>query len=141
MIYLAKKEGAVVAHADKASMMELDGVTPEMEVAEADWQAAEGLARIINGKIFLGRTDEEKAALKREEEITALKARLDEIDRDSGAGRSLRKTALNMGEALEKAGTFDFADDFDLRKIAEWENEAASIREKLRSLEKAQGRR
>lgn len=69
MIYLAKKDGEVIAHTDKQAMFDLDGVIPEMEVSEADFEAAEGLMRVINGEIFLGKTEEEKAAEAEQENI------------------------------------------------------------------------
>jgi len=63
MVYLAKKNGDVVRHTDLGAMKALDGISkPDMEVTDAEYEAAEGLARIINGEIFLGKTDAEKAA-------------------------------------------------------------------------------
>jgi hypothetical protein len=65
MVYLAKKNGAVVHHTDLGAMKALDGIDkPDMEVTDAEFEAAGGLARIINGKIFLGKTAEEKASEK-----------------------------------------------------------------------------
>ena len=65
MVYLAKKNGVVVHHTDLGAMLSLDGIMePDMEITDAEFEAAEGLARIINGKIFLGKTAEEKAAEK-----------------------------------------------------------------------------
>jgi hypothetical protein len=61
MVYLAKKNGAVVAHADQQARLEMDGVSPEKTVSDQEWEAAEGIARIIDGAIFLGKTDAEKA--------------------------------------------------------------------------------
>jgi hypothetical protein len=43
-------------------MKRLDGLTPEKTVTEAEWEAAGGLARIIDGEIFVGKTGEEQAA-------------------------------------------------------------------------------
>jgi hypothetical protein len=60
-IYLARKGDAVVHHTSKTEMKRLDGLTPELTVSEAEWQAAGGLARIIDGSIVIGKTDEEKA--------------------------------------------------------------------------------
>jgi fumarylacetoacetate (FAA) hydrolase family protein len=62
-VYLAKKAGAVVYHTDLEAMKQLDGIEkPEMTISEADFEAAGSLARIINGKIVIGKTDAEKAA-------------------------------------------------------------------------------
>jgi hypothetical protein len=68
-VYLAKKGGAVVYHTDKKAMLDIEGITPEMDVSIAEWEEAGGLARIINGEIVLGKTDVEKAV---ENETAAL---------------------------------------------------------------------
>ncbi|MDR0709533.1 MAG: hypothetical protein LBF77_05660 [Spirochaetaceae bacterium] len=76
MIYLIKKNGLVIAHTDLGPMEALDGVgTPDMTVTEAEWEAAEGLARITGGKIVLGKTDAER----RSEKEGEIKARRDRI--------------------------------------------------------------
>jgi len=85
MVYLAKKNGVVVHHTDLGAMKALDGIDkPDMEVTDAEFEAAEGLARIINGKIFLGKTPEEKTAEKtaREnaERLKLLKQQLADTD-------------------------------------------------------------
>jgi hypothetical protein len=55
MVYLAKKDGQVIAHTDPGAMKDLDGVSiPDMTVTEAEWYVAGGIARIIDGGIFLG---------------------------------------------------------------------------------------
>jgi hypothetical protein len=84
MVYLAKKGGGVVFHTSEAAMLEMDGVTPELAVPLADFEAAGALARIISGKIVVGKTDGEKTreaemeALQREK--SALQAELAEKD-------------------------------------------------------------
>jgi hypothetical protein len=127
MIYLAKKDGRVVIHANKQAMMALDGVTPEKEVSENEFYAAGGLVRIIEGKIFLGLTDAEKAEEEKRKKIDAYKAELASIDNEAGAGRAVRGLAL---EAAEKAGIR--GEDFD--RLLELENEAAVLREKIAEL-------
>jgi hypothetical protein len=68
MIYLIKKNGLVIPHTDLEAMEALDGIsTPDMTITEAEWEAAEGLARIIGGEIILGKTDAEKRAGKEAE--------------------------------------------------------------------------
>jgi hypothetical protein len=70
MIYLIKKNGGVIPHTDLEAMEALDGISsPDMTITEMEWEAAGGLARIIDGEIFLGKTDEEK---EREAEIARL---------------------------------------------------------------------
>jgi hypothetical protein len=76
MVYLARKDGKVIVHADQQAMFELDGVTPERSLTEQEWTAAEGMARIINGEIFLGRTDAEKQRELDEVELQELKTEI-----------------------------------------------------------------
>jgi hypothetical protein len=57
-------------------MREWDGVEPEMEIAEEAFASHGNLARIIDGEIFLGKTDEEKAADNAKEEINLIKAEI-----------------------------------------------------------------
>jgi hypothetical protein len=61
-VYLARKGDSIVHHTSKAEMKRLDVLTPEKTVTEAEWAEAGGLARIIGNEIFVGKTDEERAA-------------------------------------------------------------------------------
>lgn len=60
-VYLWKVDGIVKYHTDLEAAAEIDNLTtkPNKTVSEEDWYAAGGLARIIDGKIFLGKTDKE----------------------------------------------------------------------------------
>jgi hypothetical protein len=101
-IYLAKKNDMVIFHTDLTAMKELDGISkPEKTVSVEEWEAAGSTAHIgASGKIVLGRTPEELALEEKQSHIAALKDRLIEIDKDSGAGRALRRTAKDMGIML-----------------------------------------
>lgn len=81
MVYLARKNGAVIHHTDMEAMKTMDGIgKAEMEISDEEFEAAGSLARIIDGKIFIGKTDEEKAADDARVRITALKKKLAETD-------------------------------------------------------------
>ena len=44
-------------------MKTMDGISvPDMTITEEEFEAAGGLVRLIDGKIFLGKTDAEKAS-------------------------------------------------------------------------------
>jgi hypothetical protein len=75
MVYLAKKNGNVVHHTSIKAMGDIDGVEPEKQVTDEEFEAAGCIVRIINGKIVLGKTDAEK----REELIVAAKAKQDSL--------------------------------------------------------------
>jgi hypothetical protein len=77
MVYLARKNGAVIFHTDLAAMKRLDGISkPEKTITEAEWNEAGGLARIIDNEIFVGKTEEEKADEKADAERASIVADL-----------------------------------------------------------------
>lgn len=81
MVYLARKNGAVVHHTDMEAMKTMDGISKaEMEISNEEFEAAGSIARIIDGKIFIGKTDEEKKRDEADVRIRQLKAKLAETD-------------------------------------------------------------
>ena len=80
-VYLAIKGDAVIHHTDLSAMETMDGISvPDMTITEEEFEAAGGLVRLIDGKIFLGKTDAEKASEEAEEKIRVLKMQLAETD-------------------------------------------------------------
>lgn len=62
-------------------MKTMDGISvPDMTITEEEFEAAGGLVRLIDGKIFLGKTDAEKASEEAIEKIRVLKMQLAETD-------------------------------------------------------------
>jgi len=135
MIYLARKNNKVVAHADKQAMFDLDGVTPEMEIQDEEFYAAECLARVVHGKIFIGLTDEEKAEKENKSKLDGYVADLAAIDREAGAGRALRSLTL---ATAKKAGIEGSAGDkgSDLAILQAYENRAAALRDNIAKLKR-----
>jgi hypothetical protein len=77
MVYLAKKNSEVVHHTDLAAMKALDGIkTPDREISDEEFEAAGGLARLIDGEIFLGKTDAEQTAEASAGRVRFLKSQL-----------------------------------------------------------------
>jgi hypothetical protein len=76
VVYLARKDGGVIRHTNSALMREWDGAEPEMELTEEAFASYGNLARIIDGEIFLGKTDAEKAADNAKEAIKRIKAEI-----------------------------------------------------------------
>jgi hypothetical protein len=60
-VYLWEVDGMVIYHTDLQAAADLDGLTrePDKTVTTEQWNAAEGIARIIDNEIELGKTDEE----------------------------------------------------------------------------------
>jgi hypothetical protein len=130
MVYLAKKNGVVVHHTDKKAMREFDGIEKaDVEITDAEFEAANGLLRIINGKIVIGKTAEEKAEDARQVKIDGYKAELAQIDRDAGAVRCVRGLAL---AAAQKSG---ITSGKDYGNLKDFEDRADVLREKIKAEE------
>jgi len=95
MVYLAKKNGQVIYHANKDEMFKMDGVKPEMEITDEDFEKAGGLVRIINNKIFLGKTDKEKTLDEAQKEIEKIDEQLKNLDNEYLTPRVLAGAAKN----------------------------------------------
>jgi len=115
MIYLARKNEQVIYHADKNAMMQMDGVSPEMEITEEEFYAADGLIRIINDKIFLGKTKKEKAIENAHNERNRIDANLVRLDSEYLTPRILAGAALG--------------DEYSQKKIKEHDSLALPLRE------------
>ena len=74
-VYLWKVDDRVVIHTNLEAAAQLDGLSrqPDKTITAEKYSEAEGLVRIINGKIVLGKT-------KQEEEDAAARIRIAEID-------------------------------------------------------------
>ena len=80
-VYLAIKGDVVVHHTDLSAMQKMDGISkPDKTITEEEFNATGGLVRLINGKIFLGKTEAEKKAEEAAETIKELKVKLAETD-------------------------------------------------------------
>jgi hypothetical protein len=124
MVYVAKKNGAVVHHTDKKAMKEMDGISkPSLTVTDEEFEAAGGLVRLIDGEIVLGKTEAEAAAAEAQCRINAIDAELRSIDAKSG--RPARAVSMAKGELPDQA---------DVAKLDEYEERAASLRSELTSL-------
>ena len=68
-------------HTDLNAMKEMDGIEkPDLVITEEEFEAAGGLVRLIDGKIFLGKTDAEKSADETAETVRQCRRNLAETD-------------------------------------------------------------
>lgn len=80
-VYLGIKGDAVVHHTDLDAMREMDGIEkPDLVITEEEFERAGGLARLIKGKIFLGKTDAEKSADETAETVRQYRQNLADTD-------------------------------------------------------------
>ena len=81
MVYLAKKGTEIIHHTSLEAMREIDSIAnPAMEIPDEEFEAAGCLARFVNGKIVVGKTDAEKQAEENTGRIAALKRLLADTD-------------------------------------------------------------
>jgi phosphopantetheine adenylyltransferase len=106
-------------------MRDMDGLAPEMTVTAAEYEAAGNTARIIKGKIVIGKTAEEKAEEEKQAKILKYKAELAELDREVGSGRPVRDISMSLAEKNGLTGSPAYKNLKDIEKRAE------EIREKL----------
>lgn len=126
MVYLAKKNGEVIHHTDLAAMKQMDGIeTPDLTVSDDDFQAANGLVRIIDGEIFIGPTPEEQAEEARQNRIAEIDQALQAVDTKSA--RASRSVALAIVQGNPP-------DETDVQTLSALENQAEALRSELRLL-------
>jgi hypothetical protein len=80
MVFLAIKDGGVIHHTDLEALKAEGVEKAEVEITDEEFEAAECLARVIKGKIFIGKTNEEKTAEDNEKKVVVLKRQLAETD-------------------------------------------------------------
>jgi hypothetical protein len=80
MIYLVKKEGRVIPFYSEADMKKAGFSKADKTVSDDDFAANGCYARLIDGKIVIGKTDSEKQVEQNAERIGALKRQLADTD-------------------------------------------------------------
>jgi hypothetical protein len=125
-VYLAKKGNEVVCHTSLEAMKALDGIeTPDREITEAEFAAAGGLARVIDGDIVLGKTETEIAAEANAMRKAEIEAELQAVDAKSGRAARAVAVAVGAGKAALKA---------DVDRLSALEAEAKALRSELAAL-------
>jgi len=83
-VYLWKVGDRAVFHTSLEAAAQLDGLSrqPDKTVTEAQFSAAGGLARIINGKIVLGKTPQEEEDDNARKRIAEIDARFVVIEQE-----------------------------------------------------------
>ncbi|MDR2096552.1 MAG: hypothetical protein LBP76_13705 [Treponema sp.] len=126
MVYLAKKNGEVIHHTDMAAMMAIDGIeTPDLAIPDSAFAAYGYLARVIDGEIYLGKTEAEKAEDKKLWQIAQIDEELVKINEKSIRASAALSLATAKGETPNEE---------DIQFLQEYEARAEELRDERRLL-------
>jgi hypothetical protein len=121
MVYFARKGNEVVHHTDLKAMREWDGLEPEIQLTDAEFLSHGNLARLIDGKIFFGKTAKERLDAEAQDRINQIDISLRKIDARTG-GRPLRAAILALKNDMPPSV------EFDIQKLEEMEGRAEELR-------------
>jgi len=127
MIFLVKDSGKVRAFNTEAEMKAAGFNKAGLKVTEEVYNSNGCYARIVEGNIVVGKTEDEIAEQERQEQIAEYLGQLEAIDRQAGAGRAVRGLAL---ATAEQAGINN--DDYE--RLSGFEEQAEAIRGQLGTL-------
>ena len=98
----------------------MDGITkPDMVITQLEFEANDSLARVINGKIFLGKTKEEKKKEADSIRVAEIDNELSDIDIQSARCSRAVACAFATGKSPAKE---------DVAKVEEYEVKAQKLR-------------
>ena len=106
MINLVNDNGNIRVFMSEEEMKVAGFKKADLAVSEEKFNSNGCYARLVDGKIIVGRTEAEIAEAERQEQTTALLGELDQIDRDSGASREMRDISLSAGILLDGVRCF-----------------------------------
>ena len=101
MIYLIKKDQGVRVFYSEAEMKKAGYSKADKTVMEEEFNSNGCYARVINGKIVVGKTPEERAAEEKQGQIAEIMGEFEQLDRESGATREVRDVSLSAGVVLD----------------------------------------
>ena len=128
MVYLVKEEGKVRVFRSQEEMKEAGYKKAGLAVSEEEFNSNGCYARILDGEIVVGKTEEEKAEEEKQEKINGYLMELAELDRQAGAGRIFRDIGIAYGQANGMTNVKGY------KNLVAIEARAAEIRQELAPL-------
>ena len=101
MIYLVKENGKVRVFHSEEEMKAAGFKKADKTVSEELFNSNGCYAKIVNGSVIVGKTTEEKAAEEKQEKLSEILEKLEQIDRESGASRQVRDVSVSAGVVLD----------------------------------------
>jgi hypothetical protein len=98
MVYLVKDEGKVREFHSAETMKASGYKKADLVVSEEIYNSNGCYARIINGSVIVGKTDEEIEEAERQAQVSEYKAQLEQIDKDAMASRAVRELVLELAD-------------------------------------------
>ncbi|MDR0374173.1 MAG: hypothetical protein LBH85_00405 [Treponema sp.] len=125
MYFLAKKNGRVYCHKNLEGLKQVGFSKADMEIPDEEFEAAGCVARLVGGKIFIGKTDDEAQAEQRQNRPAEIERLLQGIDAKSGRAARAVALAVASGNAPESA---------DVDRLDALEEQAKALRAELAGL-------
>ncbi|GMO59858.1 MAG: hypothetical protein Ta2A_05890 [Treponemataceae bacterium] len=125
MFYLAKKNGRVYCHKSLEGLKTFGIAKAELEIPDEEFEAKGCIARLIDGKIFIGKTDEEVSAERKPTRSSEIESLLQQIDVKSGRAARAVALAIASGKTPEQS---------DVDRLDTLEAEAKALRAELKEL-------
>jgi hypothetical protein len=153
MVYLVKDNENVRNFYSENEMKAAGFKKAGLTVSEEKFNSNGCYARLVDGEIIVGKTDDEIAGEEKQAEIADCKAQLDAIDLQAGTGRTVREACMAMNsvrillgvtdqqisketdsakkKALQTLKQFDFAANKGLEKLVALETAAQTVRDRM----------
>ena len=128
MVFFVKDNGKLRTFLSETEMKAAGFKKAIQTATEEEYNSNGCYARLINDKVIIGKTDEEKSEEEKQGKIAEYKSELAELDRQAGAGRFIRDTSISYA----KKNGMDSGKGYE--NLIEIETRAAEIRALLAEL-------
>jgi hypothetical protein len=125
MVYIAKKNGKVYCSKSLDGLKQFGITKADMEISNEEFESAGSIARIVDGKIFIGKTDGEIQAERKQTRTIEIENQLQGIDAKSGRAARTVALAVSLGRTPEPD---------DVQRLQKLEETATELRTELRLL-------
>ena len=100
MFLVKQEDDSVAIYYNNQSLNEAGIEQADLEITEQEWFEKGGFARVLNGEIFVGDTDEEKAASELTTKLAFIDRELDELEKKQERSNSEITAAVIQEQAI-----------------------------------------
>lgn len=98
MVYLVKENNEVLVFYSEEDMKAAGFKKAGLIVSDEKFNSSGCYSRIVGDEIIVGKTEAEITAEEKQNKIASLTAKLEELDREAGAGRFIRDVSLDYAK-------------------------------------------